>query len=73
MPELAWLSFLRGEWLLVTSDSVSDIRKWSDQHLALRDLENEGWIIAGASSRKLRTIRNPGRRLLGYCLKRTVH
>ena len=73
MPELAWLSCLRGEWLLVTRDSESDLRKWSDPHLALKDLENEGWIVTGLLAREFKAILNPRRRLRGYCLRRTVH
>jgi hypothetical protein len=73
MPELAWLSFLKGEWLLVTSDNERDMRKWVDRELALRELEHEGWTIAGPPSSDLDRKRNLHRRLLGYRLKRTVH
>jgi hypothetical protein len=73
MPELAWLSFLKGEWLFVTSDNERDLRKWVDRELALRELENEGWTIAGSPSRDPDRERDLHRRLLGYRLKRTVH
>jgi hypothetical protein len=73
MPELAWLSFLKGEWLLVTSDNERDMRKWVDRELALRELEHEGWTIAGPPSGDLGRTCNLHRRLLGYRLKRTVH
>ncbi len=73
MPELAWLSFLRGEWLLITRDSERELRKWSDADLALRDLEDEGWIIARPSPGKPKPMRGPRQKLLGYCLRRTVH
>ncbi len=73
MPELAWLSFLRGEWLLITRDSERELRKWSDADLALRDLEDEGWIIARPFPRKPQPMRGSRQKLLGYCLRRTVH
>jgi hypothetical protein len=73
MPELAWLNFLKGEWLLVTSDNERNMRKWVDRELALRELEEEGWTITAPASRDPGCARNLHRRLLGYRLMRTVH
>lgn len=74
MPEVAWLSFLRGEWLLVTGSGDKDLRKWADRELAFRDLENEGWTIAPPAALCTSSARRRlKRRLLGYRLRRTVH
>lgn len=73
MPELAWLSCLKGEWLLVTRGRECEFRKWSDAHLALRDLADEGWIVTKPLSRTPGASHSRQHRLLGYCLKRTIH
>jgi hypothetical protein len=73
VQELAWLSYLRGEWLLVTARGEGNTRKWRDRALALRDLEHEGWTLARTAARGFSRNHNMRRRLLGYCFKRTVH
>jgi hypothetical protein len=73
VQELAWLSYLRGEWLLVTAQSESITRKWTDRALALRDLEHEGWTLARPAAPPFSRNHDRRHRLLGYCLKRTVH
>ncbi len=73
MVELAWLSYLRGEWLLVTTGGEGTMRRWTDQDLALRDLEHEGWTVSRpVRGRPSERAGARGRRL-GYCLKRTIH
>jgi hypothetical protein len=73
MPEVAWLSCLKGEWLLVTGDEQRHIRKWVDRELALRDLSDEGWTIIRSRKRHDGIGRYPGMRFPGVCLRRTVH
>ena len=65
--EVAWLSCLKGEWLLVTGDEKRQIRRWVDRELALRDLSDEGWTIIKSRHKHAR-IRFPG-----VCLRRTIH
>ncbi len=73
VPELAWLSYLRGEWLLVTARGEGNLRAWTDRALALQELELEGWTIARPAARRPSDNGKMRRSLLGYCLKRTVH
>ncbi len=73
VAELAWLSYLRGEWLLVTTRGEGVMRRWSDHDLALRDLEQEGWTLTRPATRRLSEDPKARSRRLGYCLKRTIH
>jgi hypothetical protein len=73
MLEVAWLSFLRGEWLLVTGNDERDIRKWEDKELALRDLSDEGWTIISSQPERPGARRNRRLKFPGYCLRRTIH
>ncbi len=71
MQELAWLGRLNGEWLLVTGERETDMRKWADRELALRDLIDEGWTVTMPRLKAHGFPRHP--RFLGYCLRRTIH
>ena len=73
MQEVAWLSCLRGEWLLVTGDAQRHIRKWVDRDLALRDLSDEGWTIIRSQGGNSGHRRHYGMRFPGVCLRRTIH
>jgi hypothetical protein len=73
MSELAWLSYFRGEWLLVTREGGDEIRTWGDKERALRDLENEGWTVGSARSLRYDRHGRERRRLIGYSLRRSIH
>jgi hypothetical protein len=67
MLEVAWLSCLKGEWLLVTGNDKQRIRKWVDREMALQDLSDEGWTIIRSRQE------HPRMRFPGVCLRRTIH
>ncbi len=66
--QFAWLDLLGGRWLLLNGNLQCPARSWSDVEVALSELKEEGWKIAGPRRRRSRKSEQRG-----YAMVRTVH
>ena len=67
----AWLEHEGGMWHLLTSlfgDPSDSERKWDDEKSALRELEDEGWIVVYPYDEKIPSQKRVGGRACGYGL-----
>ena len=67
----AWLEHDGGMWHLLTSlfgDPADSERKWDDEQNALRELEDEGWVVVYPYDEKLPSQKTSGGRTCGYGL-----
>ena len=74
--QFAWLDLFGGKWILLDGNFKYPARSWPDENLALAQLREEGWTIAGPyrNRHSIRLATNdPGRKYRGYAMKRTVH
>ena len=54
MLQSGWLDYAYGFSHLVLEDDDYPVRYWSDKEAALTELEEEGWLLAGALPRRYR-------------------
>jgi hypothetical protein len=76
MHRYAWLELDGGLWHLLThlnADPGESTRQWADEQRALEELMEEGWRIVRPYPENLPIQRQPGERLFGYGLTRSVH
>jgi len=72
MHQFAWLELFGGNCLLLNEHSKYPARSWVDKHIALAELEEEGWKIAGPYWKRL-SMAKPRHRSCGYAMMRTVY
>ena len=68
--QFAWLDLLGGRWLFLNGNLKYPARSWTDVDIALSELKDEGWTIAGPL-RKRSSKKKSERR--GYAMVRTIH
>jgi hypothetical protein len=68
-----WLDYVEGIWSLVTNIPNYMAREWTDENIALDELEEEGWIINGPYGKLRWKSENNDLQLYGYALSRTLH
>ena len=69
----AWLEYDEGFWHFLTNpfaDPNRAARKWNDEHGALRELENEGWIVVYPYNQNNPLDDTSGEQACGYGLMR---
>jgi len=67
----AWLEREGGAWCFLTNlfeDPGKSIRKWTDEKIALQELENEGWIVVYPYNEQIPVDRRLRNRACGYGL-----
>ena len=67
----AWLEREGGAWCFLTTlfaDPAKSIRKWTDEKIALQDLENEGWIVVYPYNEQIPMDRKSREKACGYGL-----
>jgi len=70
--QYGWLDLFGGRWLLLTGNLNLPARSWMDKKIALAELTEEGWTIAGPPPKR-RSAKNLGQRTYGYVMTRTIH
>ena len=65
--QYAWLENDKGYWCLFSEKLKKENRKWSNEDLALKELQEEGWIVAVLYLMKHR------KKFRAYGLSRLVH
>jgi len=70
--QFAWLDLFGGRWLLLNEDLQYPARSWADEEVAIAQLREEGWKIAGPYRKRL-SMTKPRRRSRGYAMMRVVH
>ena len=65
--QYAWLECNKGFWCLFSEKLKEERRKWEDEDLALKELQEEGWRIAA-----LYSIEHQ-QRFRAYGLNRSIH
>jgi hypothetical protein len=74
--QYAWLELYKGMWHLLTdikSESLDASRKWADKDVAISELIEDGWTVAGKYPNWLSDKLNLGNKFHGYGLIRTIH
>jgi hypothetical protein len=72
MRQFAWLDLFGGKWLFLNGNLKYPARSWTDENVALAELQEEGWLIVGQRRRR-RSMNNPRQRSYGYAMTRTIH
>jgi hypothetical protein len=70
--EFAWLDLFGRKWFLLNGNFNYTARSWTDEEVALAQLREEGWTIAGPHRKRL-SMMKPQDRNRGYAMMRTVH
>ena len=65
--QYAWLECDKGFWCLFSEKLREEQRRWEDEDLALKELQEEGWRIAALYLTERRT------RFRAYGLNRSIH
>lgn len=67
----AWLEREGAAWCFLTNlfeDPGKSIRKWTDEKIALQELENEGWIVVYPYNEQVSANRRSYEKACGYGL-----
>ena len=65
--QYAWLECDKGLWCLFSEKLKEEERKWEDEDLALKELQEEGWRVAALY------LTEHQRRFRAYGLNRPIH
>lgn len=65
--QYAWLECEKGFWRFSSGEPDEEKRKWVDESLALKELQEEGWVIAALY------LEEREEQFRAYGLNRTVH
>lgn len=71
IQKYAWLEHEGGVWCFLTNlfaNPGKSIRKWTDEKIALQELENEGWVVVYPYNEQIPEHRNSSEKACGYGL-----